>query len=319
MALHEFALIERYFKRYTSRGQGVVLGVGDDGAVLQLPGDEEIIVSTDTLLEGVHFPALSSPGKIAGRALRVNLSDLAAMGARPKWFLLALTLPDVDENWLAEFSAGLSKVADEFECPLVGGDTTRGQLSITITAIGSSPAGSVLARSGAHVGDSVWVTGSLGDAAAGLAVLEGQVVAGDTENLINKFWQPCPRIQEGLIMRDIASAVIDVSDGLLADLGHLVNSSGVGVDLNIDLLPLSPPLVAAVGKKTATAWALGAGDDYELCFTISPHNAAVLDKYIDEGQLMATHIGQIVAGDGVVCKDAWGRVHDPIVSGYRHF
>lgn len=319
MPLDEFALIQRYFSRPISPDQGIVLGIGDDGAVLKLPSNEQIVVSTDTLIEGVHFPAQADPEKIAGRALRVNLSDLAAMGARPCWFLLALTLPDVDENWLTDFSSGLSSVAEEFACPLVGGDTTRGQLSITITVIGSSPAGAVLTRSGAQAGDAIWVTGSLGDAGGGLAIMEGRAIEAGHDDLLTRFWRPSPRIREGLILRNIASAAIDISDGLLADLGHIIKASDVGAEVNIDLLPQSSSLIDAVGKVTATSWALGAGDDYELCFTVAPNNAAALDKQIVEGLLMATHIGQIVAEGRLICKDTGGCVRDFPVAGYQHF
>lgn len=325
MPLDEFTLIKRYFEQCGSvtsgpgGAAGVVVGIGDDCAILRLAAQEEMVITTDTLVAGVHFPEQADPAQIAHRALRVNISDIAAMGAQPQWFLLALTLPEADQNWLEDFSRGLSEVADEYNCRLVGGDTTRGPLAITISALGSVPEGGGLVRSGAQSGDIVFVTGSLGDAAAGLAVIEGRSAATNTEYLLKRYWHPSPRVSEGLVLRDYASAAIDISDGVLADLGHIVRASGVGGEIALDSLPLSRSLIEAVGREDAIALALSAGDDYELCFTVPPDKVGGLEEKISEGLLVAQAIGRIVPGSGLICVDAAGQAIDIVDVGYRHF
>lgn len=303
---------------------GVVLGIGDDCAILQPRSDEELVISTDTLVAGVHFPEQSAAAEIAQKALRVNLSDIAAMGGRPKWFLLALTLPEADESWLADFARGLYQVADAFQCTLVGGDTSRGALlTITITVLGSAPPGRALRRSSARPGDRIYVTGSLGDAAAGLAIAQGTIDTAtndaDREYLTERFWRPAPRIAEGQLLQAYASAAIDISDGLLADLGHIVTASGVGAAIDVATLPLSRSLSAVVSPQQALNWALAGGDDYELCFTVAPERCADFEAAIAAGTMVATSIGVIVPGNAVVCHDAEGRVLDVATEGYRHF
>ncbi len=321
MAADEFSLIAQYFSACGAASGDTLLGVGDDCALLQAPPGEVLAVTTDTLLAGVHFPHHSPARQIAQRALAVNLSDIAAMGATPRWFQLALTLPDVDQDWLAEFSAGLHAMACEFNCALVGGDTTRGPLTISITLMGTVPSGQAMKRSGAQPGDSVFVSGTLGDGAAGLAVVEGPLClsTADTAFLEQRFWQPQARVAEGLMIRKFASAAIDISDGLVADLGHIVKASQVGAVVEADKLPLSSALRRAVDSERGLSWALSGGDDYELCFTVPASGLEQCQRLIDEGLLTATPIGQIIEGQGVRCVDGQGSPLNVPHSGYQHF
>lgn len=314
MALSEFELIARFFDSpdfAVPDAEGVVLGVGDDAAILRLPPGEDLAVSVDTLVAGVHFPVASSPEQIGHRALAVNLSDLAAMGARPLWFTLALTLPEADEAWLAGFSRGLAAIARRFRVVLVGGDTTRGPLSITIQVHGSVPAGLALRRDGARPGDEVWVSGHPGTAALGLRQL---LAGGARDEAAQVFVEPQPRVALGLALRGLASAAIDVSDGLLADAGHIAERSAVAIALERERLPFSPPLAALADRDDACTLLLTGGDDYELCFTApSRHGAAIAGAAADLG-LACTRIGRVLAGRGVTCA---GFV--PRAAGYQHF
>ncbi|PCJ38402.1 MAG: thiamine-phosphate kinase [Cellvibrionales bacterium] len=321
MATDEFSLIAQYFSACGAEGDDTLLGVGDDCALLAPPAGEVLAVTTDTLISSVHFPHHSPARLIAQRALAVNLSDMAAMGATPRWFQLALTLPDSDQSWLAEFSAGLNAMACEFNCALVGGDTTRGPLTISITLIGTVPSREALKRSGAKPGDTVFVSGTLGDGAAGLAVVEGRLSLSveDTGFLEERFWQPQARVAQGLKIREFASAAIDISDGLVADLGHIAKASQVGALVEVDKLPLSPALRRAAGSERGLTWALSGGDDYELCFTVPASGLAQCQRLIDEGVLTATAIGQITAGQAVRCVDGQGSSYDVTHSGYQHF
>lgn len=258
--LGEFDLIDRYFRDAAARRADVVLGVGDDGALLRPKAGFDLVMVTDTLVEGTHFKAGASPHSIGHRALAVNLSDLAAMGATPAWALLALTLPATDESWIKEFAGGFLALARQHDLALVGGDTTRGPLSVTVQAVGYVPHGRGLRRSGARVGDVVLVSGTLGDAAAGLH--------DSNEYLRGRFDYPTARIALGESLLDVASAAMDVSDGLLADLAKLTAASGVGATLEIENLPLSDSLLAVQGLEAARRLALTGGDDYELLFTM---------------------------------------------------
>jgi len=321
MATDEFSLIAQYFSDCGAAGDDTLLGVGDDCALLAPPIGEVLAVTTDTLISGVHFPHHSPARLIAQRALAVNLSDMAAMGATPRWFQLALTLPDSDQNWLAEFSAGLNAMACDFNCALVGGDTTRGPLTISITLIGSVPSNQALKRSGAKPGDTIFVSGTLGDGAAGLAAVEGRLSlsAEDAAFLEERFWQPQARVVQGLMIREFASAAIDISDGLVADLGHIVKASQVAAVVAVDKLPLSPALCRATAAERRLTWALSGGDDYELCFTVPASGLAQCQKLITDGLLSATPIGQIIEGQGVHCIDGQGLPFDVPRSGYQHF
>jgi len=320
MATDEFGLIERFFKGTATPGIGVRLGIGDDGALLDPGPGVELVATVDTLVAGVHFPAAASAAAIGQRALRVNLSDLAAMGATPRWFLLALSLPTADEDWLAGFSTGLAAAAARYGCALVGGDTTRGTLTISITALGTVPTGAALTRGGASVGDLVLVTGTLGGSAAALAEMQrNRATRAQTAALDADYWHPEPRLAEGQALRGLASAAIDISDGLLADLGHVVRASGVGAELTLEALPLSPAAVARFGVEQTRAWALSAGDDYQLCFTLPPARLAAVEALAGARGFQFTRIGRLAGASGVRVHDAAGREVAVAERGFRHF
>lgn len=312
----EFDLISRFFSRRSARDD-VELGVGDDGALLSMPPDQCLVATVDTLIAGVHFPELAQPGDVGHKSLAVNLSDLAAMGAEPAWALLAITLPRVDESWLASFAAGFYGLAQRYGVALVGGDTTRGPLSITIQALGWVPRGDALSRSGARPGDHVYVTGTLGEAGLGLAIAQSRISVPFTQQagLLDRLNRPEPRVNAGLILRGLASAAIDVSDGLVADLGHLLDASGVGAQVEIERIPRSDVL---------REWdphgrlALTAGDDYELVFTLPPEHEAALLRHADRLP-RCTRIGQIEAKPGLRLIDEDGNPVAFSHRGYDHF
>ncbi|PLW81738.1 thiamine-phosphate kinase [Kineobactrum sediminis] len=306
MPANEFTLIARYFSAY-GRGAAVELGVGDDCAILALAPHERLATSVDTVVAGRHFPEESLPEDVGFRAVAAAASDLAGMGARPLGMTLALTLPEADELWLHSFSQGVAAAAVALELPLVGGDTTRGPLTISVQVLGALPAGKALLRSGAQVGDGVYVSGTLGDAGGGLAILEGryQPEPEAAEYLERRFFRPLPPLALGALLLDTASAAIDISDGLLADAGHIAAASGVRIEIDRECLPLSAALQAHPDREQALAWALSAGDDYELCFCL-PEGSAV-----PRG---CTRVGAVLAGAGVVCAGAEG-----LVRGYQHF
>ncbi|MBV8144713.1 MAG: thiamine-phosphate kinase [Gammaproteobacteria bacterium] len=320
MPLSEFALIERYFRACGAERADVTLGVGDDAALLQVAPGCELVAATDTLVAGVHFPAGSPADSIGHRALAVNLSDLAAMGARPAWALLALTLPEADEAWLGAFARGLGELALTHGVALVGGDTTRGPLTITVQLLGSVPAGRALTRAGARAGDVLFVSGTCGDAAAGLAIEQRRLTgAAEARNwLRGRFLYPTPRVALGEQLRGLASACVDVSDGLLADAGRLAGASHVGAELAWSELPLSEPLVTLLGERRARELALSGGDDYELCFAVPPERLARLLAQLPPPQWRYTRIGALRAAPGaVVVRD--GTVMEFSHSGYEHF
>jgi thiamine-monophosphate kinase len=311
----EFELIERIRARATRRDD-VVLGIGDDGAVLSPPAGQHLVAAVDTLVSGVHFPAGTQAADIGWKALAVNLSDLAAMGAEPAWALLSLTLPKDDPRWLEGFLDGFLELAAQHRVALVGGDTTRGSLMVSVQVMGFVPVGTALARSGARVGDRLWVTGTLGDAAAGLS-LWGDRARGSrgTRWLIERLRRPTPRVEAGLALRGHARAAIDISDGLLADLGHVCAASGVGAEIEVATLPTSAAL-AALPEPQRRAWQLTGGDDYELLFAL-PEGVPVPSAL--SGSVAATAIGRLVAGSGVRVLDDQGRSMRVDRSGYRHF
>lgn len=315
--LGEFDLIRRYFTP-SSLSEHVVAGVGDDCAVLKIPAACELAVSVDTQVVGVHFNADADPASIASRALRCAASDLAAMGAEPLGFTLALTLPSVNLDWLEKFSQGLLQTAQQLQCPLIGGDTTRGPLCITVQVHGSLPSGKALRRSGAKVGDAVWVSGTLGDGAAALALIEKNImVSQQAENyLLQRFYHPDVDFSLSVQLRDIANSCIDVSDGLFADLGHICSASSVSANIELEKLPIALEWRSSVSEQQAQHWALTGGDDYRLCFTASPQHATVLQSLHG-----VTCIGHIVEGVGIAVVDRngihnHGFIHD---KGFRHF
>ncbi|MDM3872071.1 thiamine-phosphate kinase [Porticoccus sp. W117] len=318
--MDEFGLIQRYFSGLQQLADGVVLGIGDDAAVLEIPPHEQLVVTTDTLVEGVHFPADIAAEHVASRALGSNLSDLAAMGAEPRWFSLALTLPQVDADWLAGFSQGLAQLSRTHRCALVGGDTTRGPLSVTITVHGTVPRNKALTRCGACPGDRLFVSGVPGMGAAGLACLQGDWDVADSgarQQLLNRFLKPEPRLQLGLKLRGIASAAIDISDGLLADLGHICQRSGVGAQLDIKALEALPWPETLNTEKRLLRWTLAGGDDYELCFAVPEKNLDALSAL--QSELAITAIGEVMEGEGLWTIDGNGQRTELSASGYQHF
>jgi thiamine-monophosphate kinase len=314
----EFEIISRYFTR-PSTDSAVVLGIGDDAAVLATNGD--VAVTVDTLVAGVHFPDGMAPHLLGYRLMAVNLSDLAAMGAQPRWCTLALTLPKADELWLEGFSRGLFDLAERFGVSLVGGNLSRGPLTMTLQLMGNVERANLLTRGGGHIGDDIYVTGTLGDSAAGITLIKERTAAPDgsaAAALKERFYRPMPRVGAGLALGPLATAAIDISDGLLADLGHLCKASGCGATLDIERVPLSAELMSLFPPQEALAHALGGGDDYELCFTAPPSRAEEIEAALEASATPVRRIGQLVAGQTVVCRRD-GEPFTPPVRGYRHF
>jgi thiamine-monophosphate kinase len=324
--MNEFQLIKQFFQRESLENphEGVLLGIGDDCALLQIPAAKQLAVSVDTLVADVHFPSHADASDIAERALRVNLSDLAAMGATPLWFTLAITLPKnsnyCSEEWLRSFSQGLFRVAREFNIALVGGDTTSGPLSITIQVMGEIESRYVLRRDGASVDDFVCVTHFLGDGAAALALINNDIHCNEEQKhyLYDRFYKPTPRLKESELLRSIATAAIDISDGFAADLKHICDASDLGAVIEVENLPLSPALLALNDIHKARHWALSGGDDYELCFTVSPEKMPELAMLIAQNKLQATVVGRLIAGSGVACE-LKGEAFVLERQGYQHF
>jgi thiamine-monophosphate kinase len=318
--LTEFELIERYFRDCGAARSDVIAGVGDDAALLTVPPDIELVAATDTLVAGVHFPEGSPAASIGHRALAVNLSDLAAMGARASWALLALTIPAAEEVWLGEFAAGLGTLARAHRVALVGGDTTRGPLTVTVQLLGTVPRGCALRRGGGQAGDALFVSGTPGDAAAGLALEQGRLSAPPEAltYLRERFLLPTPRMALGEGLRGYASACIDVSDGLLGDAAKLAQASHTGVEISFAELPVSEPLVRAVGEEQARTLALTGGDDYELLFAVRPERVAAMLTDLPPQRWGYTRIGALRAAPGAeVLRD--GTVMQFSHCGYQHF
>jgi thiamine-monophosphate kinase len=318
----EFDLIERFFSRPPAAGRtDVVLGVGDDAALLTVPPGSELVAAVDTLVAGRHFPFDCDPRSIGHRALAVNLSDMAAMGATPAWATLALTLPAVDAGWLAGFAEGLLTLADAHGVALVGGDTTAGPLTISVQIMGYVAAGTALRRSGARAGDLLAVTGTLGDAGAGLALATDRLQPGDlvaAAAVTERFDYPTPRVRFGACARGLASAAMDVSDGLAGDLPKLAHASSLAAHVDVGRLPLSPALTSLVPLPQALAWALAAGDDYELLLAVAPEHRQALAAEARRLHLNLTVIGELRRGNGV----HWTHGGAPFAApahGYDHF
>lgn len=315
----EFELIGQYFAAAACARAGgdVVLGIGDDCALLALPPGEQLAVSTDSLVAGVHFPDPCDPFLLGQRALAVSASDLAGMGAMPIGFTLALTLPAADPAWLAEFARGLDAMAAGCELRLIGGDTTRGPLSLTLTVFGRVPSGQALLRSGARPGDLLCVGGALGDAAGALPQVLGERRDDSPEAraLLARYWSPQPQLALGQALRGRATAALDISDGLLADCGHIARASGVALRIEQDRVPLSVALRSVAGEAGALQCALAGGDDYVLAFTLPPVHLAALQA---EGWPVHV-IGRAEAGRGVQLLDAAGNPLQPAACGYNHF
>lgn len=320
MSLGEFDIIARYFAKHSAR-RDVLLGIGDDAAVLDVAADRKLVVAMDTIVEGVHFPAGTAAADIGYRALAVNLSDLAAMGAQPSWMTLSLSLPHVplqhvQEAWLAGFAQGLFELADAHDVALVGGDTVKGPLVVTIQIAGWVEAGRWLTRSGAQPGDLLFVSGVPGEAAAGLAVIQQRLPENSfAHHLRQRFLRPEPRVALGRFLRTVASAAMDISDGLLTDLDKLCAASGYSARVDIDALPKSPAMRQLFDENACIDYALSGGDDYEILFTVPPARAPQLAGLLPTP---CTQIGVIVDGGAVECV----RGGQPFVArrrGYDHF
>jgi thiamine-monophosphate kinase len=315
MPLGEFDIIARYFTRHARRAD-VLLGIGDDAAVLDVRSDRKLVVAMDTIVEGVHFPEQTDAADIGYRALAVNLSDLAAMGAEAAWMTLSLSLPHANEQWLSGFAAGLFELADRHDVALVGGDTVRGPLVITVQVAGWVESERWLTRSGARPGDLLFISGHPGEAAAGLAIVQRQIPAGEAaEALRRRFLRPEPRLALGRHLRTIATAAMDVSDGVLTDVEKLCVASGCGAQLNVDSLPLSAAMRALFDADACVDFALAGGDDYELLFTVP---ADRVREATTQSLLPLTQIGVITVGPQVQCLRN-GNPYTPDRTGYDHF
>jgi len=293
--MKEFELIKRYFSEQAIKRKDVILGIGDDCALVQSLESHNIAITTDTLVAGVHFPLETSARAIGHKVVAVSLSDLAAMGAEPTWLSLAITLPSIDENWIKDFCAGVFELCEYFNVQLIGGDTTQGPLSITVTAQGTIPLDKHITRSGAKAGDWLFVSGEVGDAALALQYLQGDIKLEETyqASIQRKLDFPQPRVLMGQVLREYATAAIDISDGLAADLGHICTSSGVGVNLVLDNLPLSTAMRDTLPLDEAYKLALVGGDDYELLFTVSDDNKVAMETAISNTGVSITCIGQL--------------------------
>ena len=306
-SLGEFDVIARYFSgidRVRGGAQApradVVLGIGDDAALLSVPADCELVAAVDTLVAGRHFPEGSAARSIGHRALAVNLSDLAAMGATPRWATLALTLPGVQTRWLEDFATGFRELAEAHDVALVGGDTTAGPLTLSVQILGTVARGTALRRTGARLGDVLMVTGTLGDAGGGLAcVLAGEAGADPAQHLVRRFEYPTPRVDFGSAARGIATAAMDLSDGLTGDLPKLAAASGVGARVHVERLPLSAALRNFASPRQAHDWALAAGDDYELLLSVPRERLAELAALAAGMSVQLTAIGEIRPGNAV--------------------
>ena len=314
----EFEIIRRYFERPARRA---VLGVGDDAALVRTHSDSELVVATDMLLEGRHFLPGTDPRALGHKTLAVNLSDMAAMGATPRWATLAIALPSDDEPWLAAFSQGLFALADRFETELIGGDTTRGPLTISITILGEVPPGRALLRSGARAGDDIWVSGELGGAALVLAHLQGRatLAAEDARYLLQRLNEPEPRVELGKRLLGLAHSAIDVSDGFAADLGHILERSSLGARVRFDALPRPAALGRLRDETLARRCLLSGGDDYELVFTAAPERRSAIEAVGAAMQLPLTRVGEIErTPSGLRVLDEEGRALPP-ATGFDHF
>lgn len=324
----EFDLIRRFFSGRGALRDDVAIGIGDDGAVLRVEHDVELVLSVDTLVSGVHFPPSTDARSIGHKALAVNLSDMAAMAADPAWATLALTLPRVDETWLQEFADGFFDLAQRFNVQLVGGDLTRGPLAVTVQLHGFVPRGEALRRDTARSGDLVYVTGTLGDAALALELLPHPDGCREAFGYLRaRLDRPEPRVAQAMALRNLASAAIDVSDGLAADLGHILEASGVGATLYVDRLPRSHAFRSCTAETGSArpevpSWedlALAGGDDYELCFTIPAARTPELARLTQLDAGGCTCIGVIEASPGLRCVTQDGALWQPGREGYDHF
>ena len=318
MALTEFELIERLFTKRQRHHSTTLLGIGDDCALIDGPGDRQLAITTDTLVEGVHFFPQTDPQALGHKALAVNLSDLAAMGAEPAWVTLALTLPEADQQWLEPFADGFFQLARRHRVDLIGGDTTQGPLSITVQAIGHLPRGKALLRANAQPGDRIYLTGPIGDAALGLAIAQQRYQCDDPGPL-NRLHRPQPQVEVGMQLHGIANAAIDISDGLIADLGHICQASGVGAVIEWQRLPFSSAVQNFLDSGGDWTLPLHGGDDYELCFTVPGGQIEAVEQLSAKLDSPCCWIGEITASTSGVQLIKDGILVEPGEGGYQHF
>ena len=331
---NEFDIIRNYFSspELIFEQESIDLGIGDDAALIQIPNANNLSISTDVLVEGVHFPTSANPSQIAKRALSVNLSDLAAMAAKPCFFTLGLILPTANEDWLIEFSAGLGEIAQKYRITLIGGDLSKGPLTVAIQVHGCSPINKALRRDGAKIGDELFVTGPLGEGAIGLLCVGGKSHLGSSFKFLSDppkktrnhfeeaYYQPTPRIDFALTCRDYISSAIDISDGLVGDLKHLVKASGTGAIVEVERVPVSSEAQCCMTADNLQRAALYGGDDYELCVTVPPHKT---NDFIDQAKksgIEVVKIGKIVKGRDVELVSSFGKKKIPVeVKTFTHF
>jgi thiamine-monophosphate kinase len=318
--MKEFDMIKRFFAEQSIQRKDVLLGIGDDCAIVKPDERYNLAITTDTLVAGVHFPHNTEARAIGHKAIAVNLSDLAAMGAEPNWLSLAITLPKVDEAWLKEFCAGVFELAEYFNVQLIGGDTTQGPLSITVTAQGTTPEGKHLSRTGAKAGDWIYVTGEIGDAGLALKHIQGEINVEDVfvEQILSKLNYPKPRVLAGQVLREYASSAIDISDGLIADLTHICTGSKVGANVVLDSLPLSKVMLNTLEQTEAAKLAISSGDDYELLFTVSEDNKVGMETALKNLGVPIQCIGQLNANEKITTTFDSKPV--PLeIKGFEHF
>lgn len=322
--MSEFDLINQYFNTTAVKRDDVLLGIGDDCAILSPPAGKQLAVSTDTLICGVHFPESTTAEDIGYKSLAVNLSDLAAMGAEPAWVSLAISLPQADESWLASFMRGFNQLAEKYNVTLIGGDTTQGALSVTVNVTGFVETDKALKRNRARIDDAVFVTGNIGDSAIGLnAILnkleiDGHFSEQNKNDCIDRLNRPSPRVEAGRLLSDFSVAAIDISDGLIADLNHICEASGVGARLDLQHIPLSQAVLNYYNNEPDWQSILSAGDDYELCFTCPQSQLSELHNLMDAHYIDICCIGKITDEPGVKCINN-GQLMSFNQSGYNHF
>lgn len=320
--MKEFSIIDTFFKEQSYQRKDVLLGIGDDAALTMIPAGQALVTTTDTLISGVHFLPNAAPHAIAQKAIAVNLSDLAAMGAEPAWLSLSLSLPEADEVWLSEFARGIAELTQFYSVQLIGGDTVQGPLAITITAQGFVPPEQALMRSKAKPGDLVYVTGTLGDAGLGLDLLLNKITLNDADNaqyVLNRLHYPTPRLLIGSGLRRVANACIDLSDGLCSDIKHILKASNCGATIQLEKLPLSKAMRESVDSQKAQQYALTAGDDYELLFTVSEEQKGKLETVLANANVCYTCIGHLTGQSNKLDLRLNNNPVDFTLSGFQHF
>jgi thiamine-monophosphate kinase len=317
--MNESELIKKYFTRENSQRADMIVGIGDDAAILRVPERHDLVVTMDTLNVGIHFPEQTSAFDIGYKAVMVNISDLAAMGAQPSWATLSISLPEINETWLAEFSRGLFAALDKYNIALVGGDTNRGALSITLQLHGFVPDGKALLRSGAQIGDHIYVSGELGTAAFALQCLQSKynLAPADLEKILPALNRPEAQVELGLALRDLASSCIDLSDGLGKDLGHILTKSGVGAEIELAQLPINFILTKHLSLLATYRLAVNGGDDYQLCFTVPEAKIASAQKQLAGYSI--SYIGKIITGSTLIFRNATGEMVELAANGFQHF